>query len=183
MHDTLSPSTHGIIDYVTVIAFALAPTLFQFGGVPAAVAYGLAGVHLIMTLATHFPMGMFEGVPLRAHGVVELVVSAALIILPWVAGFVQPGAQWFFPIMGMSIFVIWLLSDYGRLRPVPGAHSEEPAAELPSGTPPGTRATKEGTLREQLHESAGRPPSSEDPSEPDTAGEKDSGAGAGDAED
>lgn len=183
MHETLSPSTHGIIDYVTVIAFALAPSLFQFGGVPAAVAYGLAGVHLIMTLATRFPMGMFEGVPLRAHGVVELVVSAALIILPWVAGFVQPGAQWFFPIMGMSIFVIWLLSDYGPLQPVPGAHSEGPAAELPSGTPPGTRSSKEGTRREQLHESAARPPSSEDPSEPDTTDEKDSGAGAGGAED
>ncbi len=181
MHDTLSPSTHGIIDYVTVIAFALAPTLFQFGGVPAAVAYGLAGVHLIMTLATRFPMGMFEGVPLRAHGVVELMVSAALIILPWVAGFVQPGAQWFFPIMGMSIFVIWLLSDYGPLQPVPEALSAGPTAGSPKGALRGTRPSEEDTRQAQPPESAVRPSSSEDSSEdsskPATADEKGSGTG------
>lgn len=182
MHDTLSPSTHGIIDYVTVIAFALAPTLFQFGGVPAAVAYGLAGVHLIMTLATRFPMGMFEGIPLRAHGVVELVVSAALIILPWVAGFVQPGAQWFFPIMGMSIFVIWLLSDYGRLHPVPPeALSAGPTTGPPKGALPGTRPPEEHAPRAHPPESPGPPSSfedsSEDSSEPASADEKDSGTG------
>ncbi len=178
MHDILSPSTHGIIDYVTVIAFALAPTLFQFGGVPAAVAYGLAGVHLVMTLATRFPMGMFEGVPLRAHGVIELVVSAALIILPWVAGFVQPGAQWFFPVMGVSIFVIWLLSDYGRLHPVPEALSEGRSAGPPNGALPGTLPAEEDIRQTRPPESAGRPSSSEDASEPATADEKDSGTGS-----
>lgn len=120
VHDTLSPVSHGLLDYVTVVAFALAPTLFGFGGAPALVAYGLAGVHLLLTLATRFPMGMFDGVPLRAHGVVELLVSVALIVLPWVAGFVQPGAQWFYPAMGVLIFVVWLLSDYGMSGVVEG---------------------------------------------------------------
>lgn len=120
MHDTLSPSAHGLLDYVTVVIFALAPTLFQFDGLPALVAYGLAAVHLVLTLATHFPMGMFDGISLRAHGVAELVVSVALIILPWVAGFIQPGAQWFFPVMGVFVFGVWLLSDYGPLVPAGG---------------------------------------------------------------
>lgn len=157
MHETVSPETHGLIDYVTVVAFALAPTLFQFDGVPALIAYGLAGVHLVLTLATRFPMGLFVGIPLRAHGVVELVVSVGLIILPWVAGFVQPGAQWFFPVMGMLVFVVWLLSDYGQLKPVgerpaerslgasPGSGRAEDPGALAPGAPPGTRMPeKEG---------------------------------------
>ena len=159
MHDTLSPEAHGLIDYVTVVAFALAPTLFQFDGVPALIAYGLAGAHLVLTLATRFPMGLFAGVPLRAHGVLELVVSVGLIILPWVAGFVQPGAQWFFPVMGMLVFVVWLLSDYGPSEPVgelpteptlgaargspPGPGAAEDEAALPRGAPPGTRVSED----------------------------------------
>lgn len=129
MHDTLSPSAHGLVDYMTVLVFALAPTLFQFDGIPALLAYGLAGVHLVLTLSTRFPMGMFDGIPLRAHGALELVVSVALIILPWVAGFIQPGAQWFFPFMGIFVFLVWLLSDYGRLTPAGEVSAVEAAVE------------------------------------------------------
>lgn len=140
IHETLSPTSHGLLDYVSVVAFALAPTLFGFGGVPASIAYGLAGVHLLLTLATHFPMGMFDGIPLRAHGVVELVVSVALIVLPWIAGFVQPGAQWFFPVMGVLVFLVWLLSDYGSPGPLPeeaGEPTDLPDdASIPGGRDP-----------------------------------------------
>ncbi|MFW6200289.1 MAG: hypothetical protein ACOC8K_06945 [Gemmatimonadota bacterium] len=161
MHETVSPEAHGLIDYVTVVTFALAPTLFQFDGVPALVAWGLAGAHLVLTLSTRFPMGLFDGVPLRAHGVVELVVSVALIILPWVAGFVQPGAQWFFPVMGIFVFLIWLLSDYRQLERLGRAPAEgalpasrgpgaaEDAAELPRGATPETRASAEDGPRKE----------------------------------
>lgn len=133
IHETLSPASHGLLDYVSVVVFALAPTLFQFGGVPAFIAYGLAVVHLLLTLATRFPMGLFDGVPLRAHGVVELLVSVILIVLPWVAGFVQPGAQWFFPGMGILIFAVWLLSDYGAPIPLGAGAALERVADVEEG--------------------------------------------------
>lgn len=187
IHETLSPASHGLVDYVSVVAFALAPTLFQFGGLPAFVAYGLALVHLLLTLATRFPMGLFDGVPLRAHGVVELVVSVVLIVLPWVAGFVQSGAQWFFPAMGILIFSVWLLSDYGtpsavgtgaapgRVGPperAGGGRLERLKGERPSGSLPGTRRS----TREERDPGARRQPAEDE----GAGGKQDTGEAAKD---
>ncbi len=60
----LSPTIHGILDYVVVIAFALAPALLGLSGLPAAISYSLAVVHLLLTLATAFPLGAVKLVPL-----------------------------------------------------------------------------------------------------------------------
>lgn len=127
MKEVLSAQSHGLIDYVSVVAFLIAPSLFDFGGWPAAVCYILAAVHLALTLLTRFPMGMWDSIPFRAHGVVELVVSILLIALPWIARFEQAGAQWFYVVMGVLLFVVWLLSDYHT----PDAGSEATAEATP----------------------------------------------------
>ena len=53
----ITPSTHGYLDYVTVAVFLLAPKLLGFEGLPALLSWTLAGVHLVLTLATDFPLG------------------------------------------------------------------------------------------------------------------------------
>lgn len=185
MHDTLSPHSHGVIDFVTVLTFALAPTLFQFGGVPAMISYLLAAAHLVLTLSTRFPMGMFEGVPLRAHGVAELIVSAALVVLPWIAGFVQPGAQWFFPGMGVLLFVVWLLTDYGR--PATAISSPtSPAVESPSSQPgerelerPKTGGARAGEGEGERPETGGTGAGEAEPERPESMPERPGSEGAG----
>ena len=110
----LNPRIHGVLDFATVAAFALGPALFGLGGSPAAISYGLALVHLLMTLLTRFPMGYWKQVPFVVHGIVELVVGIFLLILPTIAGY-SPGspARRFYMIMGAFIVVVWALTAYG----------------------------------------------------------------------
>src|ERR1700735_4607937 len=104
----LSPTVHGILDYVVVIVFALAPSLLGLPGVPAAISYVLAVVHLLLTLATAFPLGAVKFVPLPLHGAIELVVSIVLVAVPWILRFSQDAiARDFYVGAGALIFVVW----------------------------------------------------------------------------
>ncbi len=107
----LSPKIHGYLDFLTVIIFALAPTLFGFDGLPATISYVLAVVHLLLTLATAFPFGIVKIVPLLVHGGIELIVAITLVILPFILGFTGAARNFFIGI-GIIIFIVWLLSDY-----------------------------------------------------------------------
>lgn len=109
----LTPRIHGYLDYLTVVIFALAPTLFGLTGVPALLAYLLAVVHLLMTLLTDFPLGVADVIPLRWHSRVELIVSVVLVVLPWLLGdLFSAGARTFYTAIGAVIFVVWLATDY-----------------------------------------------------------------------
>jgi len=109
----LSPRVHGVIDLVTVLVLLLAPLLIGLGGSPAAIAYSLAAIHLLMTLITRFPMGIWKKIPFVFHGIVELVVGIALLLLPSFAGY-GPGspAKRFYLAMGAVILVVWALTAY-----------------------------------------------------------------------
>jgi hypothetical protein len=117
----LSPTVHGVLDYVVVVIFAFAPAVVGFSGLPATISHLLAIVHFGLTLATAFPLGWWKLVPLRVHGAIELVVSVVLVVLPWIAGFsADQRACAFFVGAGIAIFLTWLLSDYAAPR-APGA--------------------------------------------------------------
>lgn len=113
----LSPGAHGVLDYLTVALFALAPTVLGFSGLPATICYVLAVIHLLLTLLTAFGPGLVSVVPFRLHGMVELVVSIVLIVLPWLLGFASVvTARYFFVVMGVVIFLVWLLTAYTPAR-------------------------------------------------------------------
>jgi hypothetical protein len=109
----LSPRIHGILDLVTVAVLLLAPIVLGLGGSPAAIAFTLAAVHLLLTLFTNFPMGVWKKIPFFVHGIVELIVGVALLILPSYAGY-GPGspARRFYLAMGAVILVVWALTAY-----------------------------------------------------------------------
>jgi hypothetical protein len=111
----LSPTLHGSLDYVTVLLFLAAPTLIGLTGAAAAVAYVLAGVHALMTLATDFPLGAARVLPFAYHGWVERVVGPVLIVLPFGLGFEVPGRT-FYVAMGLIIVLVGLLSNYQGAR-------------------------------------------------------------------
>lgn len=114
----LDARIHGFLDLLTVFAFLIGPLLFGLGGSPAAIAFALALVHLAMTLLTRFPMGRRKVIPFPVHGIVELVVGIALLILPSFAGY-APGspARRFYLGMGAAILVVWALTAYGAREP------------------------------------------------------------------
>ena len=109
----LSPRVHGVLDLITVALLVLGPLLVGLGGSPAAIAFTLAAVHLVLTLLTDFPMGAWKKIPFFVHGIIELIVGIGLLILPSFAGY-GPGspARRFYLAMGAIILVVWALTAY-----------------------------------------------------------------------
>jgi hypothetical protein len=109
----ISDTTHGILDYVTVVLFALAPSLLGLTGTAALISYALAVIHLAMTVLTDMPLGAIKVIPLKLHALVELAVGPVLVVGALLLPSLFAGGQVFFVAVGVVIFLVWLLSNYG----------------------------------------------------------------------
>jgi hypothetical protein len=96
-----------------IVVFLAAPLLLRMSGPPALLSYALAVIHLLVTLATQFPDSHHKPLPLRAHGVIELVVGVILIALPWVVGWTD-SARTYYVTIGVVLVIVWAVSNYGR---------------------------------------------------------------------
>lgn len=109
----ISAKVHGVLDYAVVLSFYAAPTLFGFSHTPAVLSYVLATLHLIVTLCTAFPLGLFKLLPFPAHGALEAVVSLSFLAMPWVFGFSgDMNARHFYLTLGIGVLIVIALTDY-----------------------------------------------------------------------
>ncbi len=109
----ISATNHGYLDFVTVIIFLLAPTLFGLNGLPSMLAYGLAVIHLAVTLATDFPFGVVKIIPFTLHGWIERLVGPLLVVIPFILGFANEApARNFYIFIGIIIIIVGVLTDY-----------------------------------------------------------------------
>ncbi|MBS0587136.1 MAG: hypothetical protein JSS37_04120 [Proteobacteria bacterium] len=109
----ISPRIHGYFDFLTVFIFLLAPTLLGLGQLSAMLAYGLAVVHLIVTLTSDFPFGIIKLIPFTIHGWIERMVGPLLIAIPFILNFSdEEAARNFYIAMGIIIIVVGMLTDY-----------------------------------------------------------------------
>lgn len=109
----ISPTNHGYLDFVTVVIFLLAPTLLGLNGLPAMLAYGLAIIHLAVTLATDFPFGVIKIIPFTFHGWIERLVGPLLVVIPFILGFSnEVMARNFYIFIGVIIIFVGVLTDY-----------------------------------------------------------------------
>ena len=115
----ISDTTHGILDYLTVAIFALAPSVLGLTGFAALVSYALAAIHLVMTLLTNMPLGVLKIIPMRLHAIVEMLVGPVLVVAALVLPNILGDKREFFLVMGLAIVAIWLLSSYGRPTAAP----------------------------------------------------------------
>jgi len=117
----LDARLHGFLDLVTVGVFLLGPFFFGLGGYVAAVAWGLAAAHLLMTLLTRFPLGVVKVIPFPVHGAVELVAGVVLVLaMPRMLGAsADSPARTFFVGAGVAILVVWLLTRYREAAGMP----------------------------------------------------------------
>jgi hypothetical protein len=110
----ISDTTHGILDYLTVAIFALAPSVLGLAGFAAVVSYALAAIHLVMTLLTNMPLGVLKIIPMQLHAIVEMLVGPVLVVAALVLPNILGDKREFFLVMGLVILAVWLLSSYGR---------------------------------------------------------------------
>lgn len=121
MKKTLNPKTHGMLDYGLAIMFLIAPAIFGFSEVAATTSYVIGVLYVGTSLLTRYPLGAIKLIPFPVHGVLESVMAAAWIILPWALGFAgDAAARNFFIIAGAGLLVVALLTDYKATQ---GAHS------------------------------------------------------------
>ncbi len=86
MQHPISPKTHGIIDYSTSTAVAMAPQLINLPKRAAAACYGLAAGYTALSMLTRYPAGAKKVVPFKGHGAAEMVIGAALPFMPHMLG-------------------------------------------------------------------------------------------------
>ena len=109
----LSPRVHGILDYFTVLFLLLSPSLFDMQTPGSVFTYVLAIVHLILTLLTDFPAAVFKVVPLKIHGLIEIIVSIALIaVAVWFRSSGDNVSFYFYLIFAIILFIVWTTSEY-----------------------------------------------------------------------
>ncbi|HEX4441254.1 MAG TPA: hypothetical protein VH854_14345 [Thermoanaerobaculia bacterium] len=111
----LSARIHGYLDFVVIALLAIGSLAVGLGGTPLLIAWLIAAAHLVLTLATRFPMGIWRVIPFVVHGLIELAVAVFFVSLPFTAGY-SPGspARHFYVVMGALIFLVWVLTDYKR---------------------------------------------------------------------
>ena len=109
----LDARIHGTLDIVIVLLLLVGPFLFGLGGSPAAIAWTVGVLHLVMTLLTRYPLGRWRRIPFVVHGIVELVEGVFLVIVPVIDGY-GPGspAKRFYTIVGAFVLVVWALTSY-----------------------------------------------------------------------
>ncbi len=109
----LTPTAHGVVDYLVVLAFLAAPSLFHFTDNAATVAYVIAAAHLTYSLITRYPLGIVKAIPFPIHGTIELIAALSLFALPWVFGFSndESARNWFIA-SGATVVVVWLVTNY-----------------------------------------------------------------------
>lgn len=107
----LPPNVHRILDYLAVIVFALAPSVLHLTGNTKMLAYALAVIHLVVTLATQFPGSARRPLPFSAHGIIELLLGLGLVCVPLIRHWTFDAGK-FYPSMGVVLLIIWAITRY-----------------------------------------------------------------------
>lgn len=109
----LNSKIHGIIDYGVVIFLWLSPTLFGLLKFTSIFTYILGGIHLLLTITTDFELGVIKRIPLNLHGLIELIVSLALVGAAFLLGSLEGDtSKRFYLFFALAVFVTWVLTDY-----------------------------------------------------------------------
>jgi hypothetical protein len=109
----LNPRIHGYLDYGAVALLAVAPSLFGFSGMAAAICYFVAVVQLGMSLITAYPLSLAKIIPFTVHGGIELGVAIGLALSPWLFGFSHnDAARSFFIIAGVGLSLVFFVTNY-----------------------------------------------------------------------
>ena len=122
----LSPATHAVLDYGLALAFLAAPSVLGFSPTAANLAYIFGVVYLGASLLTKYPLGAVKMIPFPVHGLIESIMAAAWIVLPWVFGFAaDTAARNFFVVAGVGLLAVAAVTDYQSTGSRPAFKGEE----------------------------------------------------------
>jgi hypothetical protein len=111
----ISPTAHGVIDYLVVVFLLAAPSMFGFTGIISYVTYAIAGVHFLLTILTNFPLGLIKIIPVNVHATIEALAGIICLVLAntlFKGNFEE--STLFYDIFGTVVLLTWLVTDYNR---------------------------------------------------------------------
>jgi hypothetical protein len=113
----LSSKIHGVVDYLVVLFLIVSPTLFGLQERTATFTYTLSAIHLLLTIFTNFELGLIKLIPLKIHGIIELLVSILLIGTAYYLGSIEGNSSRNYYLgFAIAVFAVWLVTDYKKLR-------------------------------------------------------------------
>lgn len=116
---SIGPAMHGLLDYLLVIILIIGPRVAGFAAstIQAKFCWVIAVLLLILSILTRYPLGAKKLIGFVSHGVVEIVIGIALVILPWTRDFARGVlSRNFFVCVGLLILVIWAFTDFRNTR-------------------------------------------------------------------
>ncbi len=109
----LNSRIHGAVDYGVVLFLLVSPTVFVLPEMTSKFTYALGIIHLILTVTTKFELGLFKIIPFKIHGIIELIVSLALVAVAFYLGNLEGDlAKYFYLSFAIAVFLTWLITDY-----------------------------------------------------------------------
>ena len=111
MAKPISPKAHGYLDYLSVLLLLVAGPVFGFDGVASQITSTLAGVVLVYSAATQYPLSIIRMIPFRTHLVFDAIIGAFMIVAPFALGFSDARrALYFFVVYGVFELIVVFLT-------------------------------------------------------------------------
>jgi uncharacterized membrane protein YuzA (DUF378 family) len=119
----IPPVVHGVLDYPLAAVLIVLPLVLSFDDAAAKwIAFALGIGAAVLAVGTAWPTGIVKIIPPLLHGYTDIVVLAALIVLPFVVGFEEhTTALVFYLVVGIAGLVATLLT---RFEPRPAAQHD-----------------------------------------------------------
>jgi hypothetical protein len=114
------PQVHGVLDYPLAAILIAGPLAIDFDYKAATViALVLGGGAVVLAVATNWTTGIVKLIPPLLHGYADVIVTVALIILPFCVGFsYRTGALLFYVIVGGGGLAATLATRFESRMPV-----------------------------------------------------------------
>jgi hypothetical protein len=106
MKKPISPTLHGILDYLSVPLLLAAGPVFGFGGRAGQITSTVAGAILVIAACTKYPPSLVKLVPFRIHLMIDVVVAIMFIIYPHVFWFPEHSALLFYIVFGLFTLIV-----------------------------------------------------------------------------
>lgn len=114
----LSPTNHGIVDYLAAVALIVSPFVLQLGSSNALAPWisVVTGVLVIVvSMATNYRYGAFKLIPFGGHLTLDLLVATLFMLVPFLFGFSGLDAAYYYINAVVVYLVVAVTASEGRM--------------------------------------------------------------------
>lgn len=115
MDKPITPTAHGVADYLSAATFAAAPSVFDMSPAAAKLSRSLGAGYAGLSAATAYPLGVADLVPFPTHLTMDALMAPVIAAAPWLLGFAddKPARNFF---LGMAA-VTAVVTSLSQRRP------------------------------------------------------------------